>query len=189
VLQGMGVAQLVWLPASQNIARMSSRSSAPELVLRLPGPACDQYSLALIFHELLTGAYPSPGSRPSAPCLDRLAPSDRTLVTPALHPDPAGRWESPLELLRALEAATGPADTARGASTRLTQTMPVPASLKSAIPATVQVRFGTNLLMLPHSPLTRKITVPARIVRMHAGSGGWLEAGAVLMPPAAVSRR
>src|SRR5262249_54391969 len=115
VLQQMGLAHLVWLPANQNVAQLNARYSAPELVLRQLSPACDQYSLALVYHDLWPG--PSPAAAPAAPGqsttfdLDRLPQADRILVGRALNPNPEKRWGSPLEMVRALEAAT-PADEA-----------------------------------------------------------------------------
>ena len=152
LLQNMGLAQLVWLPANQNVAQMNSRHAAPELRLRQPGPACDQYSLALIYHELLTGAHPAPGkpSKPgetAVPDVSRLPDADRMLIARALHPDPKKRWESPVELFRAMEtSAAEPVRSPRAAqptrqgSIRLTQPATAPATGSS-----VQMRFGTNL--------------------------------------------
>jgi hypothetical protein len=71
LLADFGLAQLVWLPAGQLIASLNTRYSAPELHQRQISPACDQYSLALIYHEMLTGYLPAslPGRRGSSPGL------------------------------------------------------------------------------------------------------------------------
>ncbi|MBY0230146.1 MAG: protein kinase, partial [Gemmataceae bacterium] len=160
LVKDVGLAQMVWSPARQNLAQLNSRYAAPELRLREPGPACDQYSLALIYHEMLTGAYPAPGkARPgetAVPDVTRLPESDRMLVARALHPDPRKRWECPVELFRALEASGAP------------EPDPVPGSVRAAAPthqgwlrpatlthqgsapsakggASMQMRFATNL--------------------------------------------
>jgi serine/threonine protein kinase len=146
LLQGMGLAQLVWLPASQNVAQMNARYSAPELSLRRLSPSCDQYSLALIYHEMLTGSLPAPG-KPAArgeapvPCLDRLPAGDRVLIGRALGPSPDRRWESVLALVRALESATPPGeDDAPRRPAPETKKAPAAREANGAL-----ARFGTNL--------------------------------------------
>jgi serine/threonine protein kinase len=107
LLADFGLAQLFWLPAGQSAASFNPRYSAPELHQRQVSPACDQYSLALIYHELLTGFLPAslPARKGDSGCfgLDRLPVGDRVLVARALHPDPRKRWDSPVELIRALQ--------------------------------------------------------------------------------------
>ncbi len=153
LLQGMGLAQLVWLPANQNVAQLNARYSAPELSLRKVSSSCDQYSMALIYHELLTGAYPAPG-KPAArgetavPCMDRLPQADRVLVGRALNPDPARRWEGVPELVRALEAATPAGEASTPRPLGPTTVRPAPptqhAPVRPGEPG-VQMRYGTNL--------------------------------------------
>jgi serine/threonine protein kinase len=106
-----GLAQLVWLPAKQQIAQLNSRYSPPELHRGTLSEHVDQYSLALIFYEMLTGSFPSPAKparrgEPFLPALERVQSADRMLLQRALNPDPSKRWESSLELIRALEQAT-----------------------------------------------------------------------------------
>jgi len=96
-LADFGLAQLLWLPAGQAVAPLNARYSAPELFAKRVSPACDQYSLALIYHELLTGALPcvpAAKGQPAAPCLDGLPEADRPIVARALAPDPQRRWSA-----------------------------------------------------------------------------------------------
>jgi serine/threonine protein kinase len=110
------------------LARQAGRPSvgdpyqALEAAAGEPGPACDQYSLALIYVEMVTGVHPRPGrgrSRmgPARPVvakwnLDFLPFPDRAAIARALDADPDQRFASCTELVRALEAAT-PGDAAR----------------------------------------------------------------------------
>jgi serine/threonine protein kinase len=153
-IANFGLAQFVWLPTNQNVAQLNVRYSAPELVLRQPSPACDQYSLALIYHELLTGAYPAAGKparrgETAIPVLDLLPGSDRMLIGRALHPDPKKRWESPWELVRALEAATADEEPETKPlplpvpPTRIV--LPAPTHHSPAERQAMQIRFGTSL--------------------------------------------
>src|SRR5262249_51319925 len=53
-----GLAELLWAPAGQAVARLNARYAAPELCEKQAGRAGDQYSLALVYAEMLTGAHP-----------------------------------------------------------------------------------------------------------------------------------
>lgn len=56
-LGDFGMAQLLWLPSGV----VSGRYSAPELSQRMITRSCDQYSLAIIYAEMLTGQHPFRG--------------------------------------------------------------------------------------------------------------------------------
>jgi serine/threonine protein kinase len=106
-----GLAQLLWLPAGQAVAGLNARYSAPELFRQDFGPGTDQYSLALVYAEMLTGTHPLRGQTgPQAPPvtdadLGRLPETDRAAVARALEPSPQRRWGSCAEFVRALEGA------------------------------------------------------------------------------------
>ena len=70
--------------AARQVADRNFRYSAPELFEKQPGPRCDQYSLALIYHELLTGTLPAPAGRGRAPELGLLPEADRSAQKPGL---------------------------------------------------------------------------------------------------------
>ncbi len=108
-----GYAQVLWLPEGQDIAGRNRRYAAPELFGADRGRGCDQYSLALIYAEMLTGVHPFGGISPvanrlrgAAPDLARLAELDREVITRALDPDPARRWPSCTDMLLALEGTS-----------------------------------------------------------------------------------
>jgi serine/threonine protein kinase len=106
-----GLVQLLWLPAGQAVAGLNARYSAPELFRQDFGPGTDQYSLALIYAEMLTGAHPLRGQTgPHAPRvleadLARLPEADRAAVARALEPSPQQRWGSCADFVSALEGA------------------------------------------------------------------------------------
>jgi serine/threonine protein kinase len=85
--------------------------SAPETFAGQLGRQCDQYSLAIVYQELLTGARPFTGTTPeqlanqhlsTAPDLTSLSPADRPVVRRALAKLPEERFPSCLEFVRAL---------------------------------------------------------------------------------------
>src|SRR5262249_3015554 len=135
------------------------RRSAPELSRRQIGPACDQFSLALICLEMLIGCYPV--GAPAQPSLDLLSEADRAVLGRALHPDPHQRWPSSLEMIAALQAPAPVGDT-KALPGDLFSTLVAPNEDRKPTPPTpsaqgitrpnegtpaslMQARFGTNL--------------------------------------------
>jgi serine/threonine protein kinase len=111
-LADFGLMQLVWLPADTGLAPINPLYAPPELLEPPFGPNCDQYSLALIYYDLLTGISrrqerkPRRGQSPAAkPDLSKLDPVDRDIVARALDVDPASRWSSCSEFVHALRVA------------------------------------------------------------------------------------
>lgn len=111
-LTEFGLAQLFWLPAGQSVAQYNARFAAPELFDRQVSRSTDQYSLALIFQELLTGRHAFSGqSRVQGlemrarmkPDLSALARWDQEIVARALDVDPRKRWANCTEFVKALE--------------------------------------------------------------------------------------
>jgi serine/threonine protein kinase len=95
--------------------------AAPERFRGLITPSSDQYSLALVYQELLTGSLPFDGTNRHQlilqhasrdPDLSLLPAGDRPAVTRALSKEPARRFPSCTEFVRAL--TSGPAPGAEG---------------------------------------------------------------------------
>jgi serine/threonine protein kinase len=98
-----GLAHLLWLPAGQSVAQFNARYAAPELLDFQVSRSSDQYSLALIFAEMLTGASPR-GCRVSRQAFLKDIPSGmKDILDRALDPNPGRRWNSCVEMVRALE--------------------------------------------------------------------------------------
>ncbi len=149
-----GLSQLVWQPAGHGLASLGGRYAAPELTGSQPGARSDQYSLALIYHELLTGSFPAtlPAPRKGDPPvlqLDRLPPAERVLIAKALSPDPGKRWDSVLDLFEALESTTTPVDAPLQPSTTPTRILPATGTRRLPITKASELvqttRFGTSL--------------------------------------------
>jgi serine/threonine protein kinase len=124
-LADFGLIPLVWMPTGQSPAVPNSRYAAPELFDRRPSRAADQYSLALVYAEMLTGFHPRPqrpgsGSgahrRPNGAAraqaarqakieLDLLPSCDREVVLRALDPNPEKRYPSCTAFIEALQRA------------------------------------------------------------------------------------
>ncbi|HQR08176.1 MAG TPA: tubulin-like doman-containing protein [Gemmatales bacterium] len=86
--------------------------AAPETFEGYVSRYSDQYSLAIVFQELLTGIRPFNGSNPkqlmlqhiqTAPQLDPLPPADRPIIAKALSKKPTDRWENCQALVDALK--------------------------------------------------------------------------------------
>ncbi|MEM9827219.1 MAG: tubulin-like doman-containing protein [Planctomycetota bacterium] len=85
----------------------------PELFDGRPSPHSDQYSLAVMYQELLTGTRPFAGRTiaqlatqhvHSTPNLEPLPPRDRPVIARALEKNPERRFESCCELVEALRS-------------------------------------------------------------------------------------
>ena len=86
----------------------------PELFDGRPSMFSDQYSLAVMYQEMLTGTRPFAGRTiaqlatqhiHSTPNLEPLPPRDRSVIAKALEKDPDRRFESCLELIDALRSS------------------------------------------------------------------------------------
>jgi serine/threonine protein kinase len=143
LLAEFGLVPLVWQAQGKPAGPVNPRYAAPELFAPGPAPAADQYSLALIYAEALTGLHPRP-TRPSGRGgasgagklnLDLLPAFDRPVIARALQSDPRQRFDSCSELVQALEQSLP----AEGEATRslfqeLPALLPVPASPGGAVP-------------------------------------------------------
>jgi serine/threonine protein kinase len=91
--------------------------AAPETFEGWVSRFCDQYSLAIVYQELLTGLRPFRGTNArqllvqhlqGSPDLSPLPPSDRDAIGRALAKDPNQRHASCLDMVRALKIASAP---------------------------------------------------------------------------------
>ncbi len=94
-----------------SLGALSALYAAPELFRNSISPSSDQYSLAIVYQELLTGTLPFTGKSArqlmllhstAEPDLSALPEADRTVVARALAKDPARRYPTCTEFLRAL---------------------------------------------------------------------------------------
>lgn len=93
--------------------------ASPEVYNASPGRGSDQYSLAIVFQEMLTGALPFPGKTPaqlaaqhlnSKPSLVALPEPFRPVIARALAKQPELRYPSCREFVEALREAAKQAD-------------------------------------------------------------------------------
>jgi serine/threonine protein kinase len=103
------------LGGDQGAAGMTPKYAAPEVLRGWADARSDQYSLALVYHELLTGGFPFAGRTPqqlmmqhvgSEPDLSALPPADRAAVGRALAKAPADRFPTCVAFIRALSGPT-----------------------------------------------------------------------------------
>ncbi len=98
--------------ASQSLMTgMTPAYAAPELFDGRPGKRSDQYSLAIVYQEMLTGQRPFPGTTPAQlaaqhvhgkPNLRPLPQSDQAIIGKALSKDPGVRYANCRELVEEL---------------------------------------------------------------------------------------
>lgn len=125
LLGDFGLADLLGVPGEVELGEINSRYAAPELfaddAMESASAAADQYSLAIIYAEMLSGvrvrARPAvarsrartghrvEAAAPNPVNLDLLPAFDRPALTKALNTDPKKRFSSCTELLTALDTA------------------------------------------------------------------------------------
>jgi serine/threonine protein kinase len=134
-----GLAELIWLPAGLDAATLNPRYAAPEVFEGQFDAASDQYSLALIYQELVTGLHPFRNLSPrqlanpklrGQPNLDLLPALDRPIVARALDPRPDQRFPSSGAFAAELEKASRAARPAarKTSVVRVTTSALIPAS-------------------------------------------------------------
>jgi serine/threonine protein kinase len=102
----------------QQLAAISPIYASPEVFRGTFSPTSDQYSLAIAYHELLTGELPINGKnfrqlafahQQTEPNLQPLPEADRLIVARALAKDPVRRYPSCSDFIQALLTANLPA--------------------------------------------------------------------------------
>ncbi len=129
-LSEAGLIPLIWMPLKKPAAALNPRYAAPETMTPGGGePASDQYSLALIYAEAITGIPPRSGQHhrrgQTRFDLDLLHAPERAVLSRALDEDPAARYASCLDFLDALLAASQDS----GGSTGFPSVLPLSALL------------------------------------------------------------
>ena len=135
--------------ASRHGAGFTPRYAPPELIDGRVDPRSDQYSLALVYFEMLTGGFPFAATSAKDlmmahaaldPDLTALPVGDRPAVQRALAKDPDDRFPNCLGLLRALLSAGPPPPsdvTLRQA--RMGQQQPMPIGRPGPAPSAAQL--------------------------------------------------
>ncbi len=106
-----GLVKSVGSQTQSMVGGLTPTYSSPEVFQGRPSRHSDQYSLAVLYQELLTGALPYTGSNAAeltlqhlndTPDLSALAEGDRFAVSRALAKDPANRFESCSDFVQSL---------------------------------------------------------------------------------------
>jgi serine/threonine protein kinase len=144
--------------------------AAPETFEGYASLFTDQYSLAIVFQELLTGTRPFNGSNVKqllmqhlngVPDLTPLPESDRSAVARALNKKPDDRWPSCTEFVQTLKRAVPAFEAAPPTELKSQPTLPRP---RSTLPATMMPPAQTAAGPTPVEdvkPHTRKSNIPA----------------------------
>jgi serine/threonine protein kinase len=127
--------------------------AAPELFQNKLSDSCDQYSLAIVYQELLTGSRPFDGKNVrqlmlqhtvGTPVLEGLPEADRPVIARALSKNPTERFKSCMAMVHAL--AESGTDSVERATALARTGLPTASALKSARlkPALHRTRGGTE---------------------------------------------
>src|SRR5262249_26776920 len=160
-----GLLELFWDSSVEMILQCNYRYSAPEIFEKQISRNCDQYSLALVYKEMLTGLVPyrshlekrgALSGKNRKLDLDVLPVFDRKTVAKALNADPRERYGSCTEFIEALEAAAPERVEAKRAESGLP-----PRSLTSELPKILSWPVEAPVPMRP----TKELPSPRDVVR------------------------
>jgi serine/threonine protein kinase len=181
LIADIGLAQLFWMPGGQPVVPLNGCYAAPELLAGAPSATSDQFSLAVIFQEMLTGTSPFRGASKrdrSRANLDLLPASDREPISRALLADPEKRFPSCRALIDAIDegamAAVGRRRTASilapviltSSSTRL-----APNPLPTPIEVVMQMLDrAAGAMRLQQSDMLRYVLEPGSQLRHTCGA-------------------
>ncbi len=140
---------------------------SPEALRGQPSQQSDQYSLALVYQELLTGTFPYTGRSPqqlmlqhvsSKPDLSGLPPADQPIVAQALSKNPEERFGSCLAFVQALMAIASAASLpAAGMEVRRAR---VQRSMADMQLPTAEADTADPTGGRPHADATQNFTLP-----------------------------
>jgi serine/threonine protein kinase len=111
-LLDFGLAELFWIPTQLLQGSVNPRYAPAEVFQGIVAGTSDQYSLAILFQEMLTGLHPFrnlnsrqliSGKSRGQPDFHTLPAGDRTVLARALSSVPEERFESCSEMIAALE--------------------------------------------------------------------------------------
>jgi serine/threonine protein kinase len=162
--------------------------AAPETFGGIVSRFCDQYSLGIVYQEMLTGTRPFNGSNTkqlllqhlnSPPELGPLPEADRRIISRSLNKEPTDRWPSCADMVHALRHASNAAaghglvDLNRGRTDT-----PLPPGSPPAAPRRAAPKIGSGVIQYPQTGGSGSITntprplVTPRLVTPQGASGG-----------------
>jgi serine/threonine protein kinase len=179
------VKELVSRTQHSMVAGLTPTYSSPEMFDDAPSPHSDQYSLAIVYQEMLTGVLPFPGRTAaqlanqhlrSQPQLAALVQADRAAVARALSKNPAERFPSCRDFVRtlidAVDSSLNPAlaggktadqDATRGRDNSCSPVTTMPRAVANGVPSNLPVSAAnaTQPTELPsHGTIDTKAEVP-----------------------------
>jgi len=109
-----GMVKNIYERSASLVQGLTPTYAAPEIFERQPTRSSDQYSLAILYHEMLTGVLPFNGITAArlatqhlreTPDLSQLPTAQQPIIARALSKDPQQRFSSCMELVEELTAA------------------------------------------------------------------------------------
>jgi hypothetical protein len=137
------------------VAGMTPTYSSPEMFDDSPSPHSDQYSLAIVYQEMLTGVLPFPGRTAAQlanqhlraqPQLAALVETDRPVVVRALAKNPAERYPTCRSFVKALIEAAAVSANRRPSLAKANQHAVTRSHINSGTPITTMPRTANDVL-------------------------------------------
>jgi serine/threonine protein kinase len=157
------------------VAGMTPTYSSPEMFDDSPSPHSDQYSLAIVYQEMLTGVLPFPGRTAAQlanqhlraqPQLVALIETDRSVVARALAKNPIERFPTCRSFVKALIEAAVVSENRRSSIAKANEHVMTRHSVNSGTPITTMPRAANDALP-PISPVNGAKSVQPTEARAH----------------------
>jgi serine/threonine protein kinase len=196
-----GLIPLVWLPTGQPASAVNGRYAAPELFENRISPSADQYSLALLYAEMVTGIHPRPNrpgsglhrrpdlgldprtgrpptrsgqyARPVKISLDLLPAQEREVVARALATNPDERFSSCTAFIEALDEAMQERPRTPALYAQLPPVIPYASLMGEPPPPDVLLPSVHDLVCALTAPDPRKVNGPQNTRYFIQSDGSW----------------
>ncbi|MCS6865876.1 MAG: tubulin-like doman-containing protein [Gemmataceae bacterium] len=153
--------------------------AAPETFEGWVSRYSDQYSLAIVFQELLTGCRPFTGTNTrqllmqhlnGTPDLTALPPADRPIISRALAKIPEQRWPTCTDLVRALKSGDLPEVRSMGATVPVASAVAARSPGDSSVPTMLQGSAAPAVPAAPEAVIAPDSSQATRMAGMGAGT-------------------
>jgi serine/threonine protein kinase len=170
------VKELASCTQNSMVAGMTPTYSSPEMFDDAPSPHSDQYSLAIVYQEMLTGVLPFPGRTTAqlanqhlraAPQLSTLSEAERPIVARALAKAPEERFANCRAFVKALAEASS-CNVAEPVCRTVPATAPgtareepnTPASTQRRLHASIETKSDIKPVLAPPKEVVVDVSVP-----------------------------
>ena len=186
-----GLVKNIYERSASLVHGLTPTYAAPEIFEGQPTRASDQYSLAILYQEMLTGVLPFNGMTAArlatqhlrdTPNLSPLPEAQHPIIARALSKDPMRRFPSCMEMVKELTAATGQAQAGsatvnkeRPLASEPPARPPLVCAVESRVPAPTQSQSSGGTEQPAMTPVQDRATAPTIVIGIGGAAGKALQ--------------